>query len=189
MDFFKVTVTGLETIDTDFNEEMKKINSGVASALNLVASEMTDALKKHIKEDWYDPWGPPKEYIRRTDNPSYGRPLGGDKNITLEKDATSLTFIYSPSGEHQIGKWNTHSGDSIIDILQENKGWSFEPSKDKKGRSIMARPFWDNFVSEMKDGGILDAFVRGMAKKNQIVLPEGGDADLLWDMSDGELER
>lgn len=151
----------------DLEKEYKQINIQVDSALNYVASEMKENLRKHLWEDWHEVWFP-KEYIRRTDNPSYGRPLGGEKNFHVEVKNGLLSFEYNPIGDHHIDHWHTRDGDKIITAIQTGKLLGSPPP----------RPFWNNFVEEQINGGILESFIKGMSAKYQVEINQKDKSDL-----------
>ena len=187
MSFFKVTVSGLETIDEDFELESRKIEKAFPQALQYVGSEMIVSLQKHIFEDWYKPWGPPLIYIRRTDNNSLGTPLGSKENMDVFVDNDSLEFTYEPTGDHAVSDWNSVSGDKLIEIIQTNSGWSYPVGVDKIGRTIMPRPFWNFFVEEQANSGIIDAFIKGMSPF-ATVIPEGVGKDVVFDGGESMLQ-
>ena len=169
MSFFKVTITGVESFQQEVEKEFTHIETQIPKALELVGSEMIANLQKHIKEDWYEAWGKPKVYERRTDNPNLGTPLGSKDNMDYEVKDDSLYFVYIPSGEHQNSQWSTTSGDDLIRIIQKNHGWKYKPSTDSQNRRIMPRPFWDNFVDEQIHSGIINSFIKGMGEHNKVM--------------------
>lgn len=178
-DFFEFTVTEIG-LQEDVDKALSDIDSAIAPALGDVGNGMIENLQRHIQEDWYEPWGPPKIYQRRTDNPSLGTPLGSPANMDVSVSGRSLTFSYDPTGEHENPDWSTVNGDVLIRIIQEDDGWKYPPSVDQKGRMIFPRPFWDNFVREQEAHGIMDRFTAAMrnAKDPFVVVPEGGAMDV-----------
>lgn len=158
---FDIKITGkIKGLDKDLEKEYKAIEKQIPSALQYVGEEMKNSLREHLEKDWYD-WYQPKVYKRRTDNPSYGRPLSGDRNFAILSDRNELAFIYSPTGEHAIKKWDERDGNDLIEWLQSNH---------EMGESIIpARPFWNNFVEEQENGAILSNFIRGMYPKYVVV--------------------
>lgn len=166
------------SLDEDLQKEVGDIRAQFPRAMRRVASEMKSNLYKHIENDWYLPWGAPKRYKRRTDDPSLGTPLGSGRNMHVSFSSDGgLEFIYEPTGAHKNQKWNTAKGDALIKIIQDNDGWRWPPDKDKQGRNVMPRPFWNNFVDEQENGGIIQAFIAGMPKKYEIVA-QGDDVIL-----------
>ena len=176
---FKVSVSQERTLLDDYQKEEGEIRAHFSEAINMIASEMKENLQKHIYEDWYLPWGKPKRYKRRTDNPDLGTPLGSDQNIHAIPSKDTLEFIYDPSGEHTNEKYHTRDGDDLIRVIQMNSGWTWQPNEDRGGREIMPRPFWNNFVDEQESGGIINAFIAGMAPYK--VIAEGKDKDVVLD--------
>ena len=49
------------------------------------------------------------------------------------------------------------------------------------------RPFWNNFVQDQRDGGIMNAFSQGMRPYN--VIREGIGIDVLFDIGESELNE
>lgn len=185
-----VTIEDDGGLKKEIDKKIKQIERASEKGLKSVGSEFIKNLQTHIREDWYEAWGEPKKYIRRTDKGG-GTPLGSSKNMSAKVDGLTLDFTYSPTGDHANSKWHTKDGDALIKVIQENFGWTYTPSKDQKGRRIMPRPFWDNFVKEEKAWRAFDAFRNGfVASKNlddyQFIV-EGGNKDIVFDTSDGEL--
>lgn len=181
----KVSVVGENTISQDYEKAVGEIRSHFPKALRNVASEMTENLQKHIEQDWYLPWGEPKSYKRRTtarnEDKDYGTPLGDKSNIHYPDPTDCLDFTYTPTGKHKVQKWSSEKdGDEIIRIIQMNSGWDYPPDEDENGRTIMPRPFWDNFVDEQAQHGIIDAFIAGMGKRYPVI-PEGAGNDVVLD--------
>lgn len=168
MSFFKFSISDIEGIETDIETETAEINKRSEKALDFVGSEMIVNLQKHIHDDWYV-MDKPYWYKRRTDNNSLGTPLGSDKNFTVSRNGLQLSFRYNPTGEHKNEMWNNkHKGDSLIWWVQEVKG----------------NPFWDNFVDEQKNGGIISNFARAMSPTYLVTSENGNDVEF----SNGESE-
>lgn len=186
-----VTVTDDGSLAKDINKKVGQVIKASEDGLKAVGSEFIHNLQTHIREDWYEPWGKPKQYQRRTDNNSLGTPLGSKENMSAPVRGLTLEFTYSPTGEHSNSKWHTKDGDAIINVIQKNSGWSFIPQKDTKGREIMPRPFWDNFVKEEKAWRAFDAFRNGFTTSKKLdeyqFLVEGGKNDIVFDDNDGAL--
>lgn len=189
MPFFKVNLEWDGTLEDDVSAQKKGIEAAANAGLRSVESQMYADLQRHIREDWYRPWGPPKMYERRTDNEALGTPLGDPSNMDSSVSGLSLEFVYSPSGDHEYPAWsNSASGDKLISILQTNDGWRWKPSTDKKGREIMPRPFWNNFVREQFGGAAFDSFEYGFAGRGFDLIREGGEKDLLHSGGESEPE-
>ena len=182
----KFTVSGEETIYQDINGEMQGIYRATTDSLSDVGAQMIPSLQRHIRQDWYLPWGSPKEYLRRTDMGIPGA-LDDPDYMELTHQGLSLTFSYNPQGNRY---WPGHNadGDDLIEIIQTNSGWHFKPSKDTRGRKIMPRPFWNNFVDEQENSGIINAFIAGMHTRGYEVKAEGGQKDVAFQGNEGRLK-
>lgn len=184
--FFTYSVRGFESVEKDVLQEVKEIDRFAENGLRMVDNEFHTNLAKHIREDWYEKWGPPKIYERRTDDNSYGTPLGDMDRPNMDSDLKKrrLTFVYSPSGEHEYDDWHSVDGDQLIKIIQDNRGWEFKPNYDLSGRKIMERPFWNNFVEEEFNGAAFDAFEYGFfnsAGNEYVLIRQGGSNDLQYE--------
>lgn len=179
-DIFRIGVT-VQGLQEEVDRALSGIGAALPRALGEVARGMAEDLSRHIREDWYEPWGPPEVYKRRTDDPTRGTPLGSPANMDAVVSGGSLTFTYEPTGEYSIGEAHNADGDKLIKIIQEDEGWAWNVGKDKKKRYIFPRPFWDNFVREQAAHGIMDRFCAGMreAKDPFTVVPQGGALDVL----------
>jgi hypothetical protein len=171
---FKVTVSGLETIDIDVQKETANIEKKIPSALRVVGAEMIANLQEHIKNDWYSQYKP-KKYKRRTDDPSLGTPIGSEEYMDAQVENNTLTFTYEPRGEHKYKGWHNRDNDDLINFLQV--GTEYMPP----------RPFWNNFVQDQRDSGIMNAFSQGMRPYN--VIREGIGIDVLFDIGESELNE
>lgn len=156
----------IEGLDDDINTVEKEVEAQIPVALNYVGSEMVDNLQEHIRVDWYEAWGDPKEYQRRTDYGG-GTPLGSALNMDITVRDEEMEFSYLPSGDHVETAWDEREGDMLIQVIQSDRGWSYPVDKDTEGRTIMPRPFWDNFVDD-QEARVVDSFIAGM-HRNDIV--------------------
>lgn len=156
MSFFKVTVRGVEEMNQELNNEVLQIHNAAHNALYNVSAEMRYALKRHIKNDWYDHPYEPRVYKRRTDNPQLGTPLGDDENIDDTVNGLKLEFAYEPTGKHSVDHWYARDGDKLIEFLQVGD------------INMPPRPFWNNFVDEMRNGAIMRTFAEAMKPYNLI---------------------
>ncbi len=187
MIYFKTQMTGEESVYQDVNGEMQKIFTASSESLHDVGTQMIRNLQKHIREDWYLPWGKPKEYIRRTDMGVQGA-LGDPQNMDVRVSGLSLSFVYSPMGDmYSNSSGRRADGDRLIEIIQKNDGWTWRPNLDTKGRKIMPRPFWDKFVEEQENNGIIDAFISGMKSRGYTVKAEGGNKDVTFAGNESKL--
>lgn len=184
-----VTVTDDGSLAKDINKKVGQVIKASEDGLKAVGSEFIHNLQTHIREDWYEPWGEPRQYKRRTDGGGgIGEPLGSEKNMSADVRGLTLDFTYTPESN-----WIGYpiSGDALIDIIQTD-GWkTLIPTFDKKMRMIMPRPFWDNFVKEEKAWRAFDAFRNGFTTSKKLdeyqFLVEGGKNDIVFDDNDGDL--
>lgn len=174
-DLIKISAK-FDGLDEELEKEIAKIESYIPMALEGVGSEMIWDLQEHIQQDWYEPWKP-KEYRRRTVNPSLGTPLGSDKNINVSVKGKSLDFDYSPTGKHVVKAWHTRDGDVLIESIQTGELWGNPPP----------RPFWNNFVEEQKNEKIMQNFVNYFPKEYKVIA-EGGEKDVDFDSGESLLE-
>lgn len=165
MGFLSISIQNTEAVLHGFDAQLQGVRQAIPSALKNVEKEMIDTLKKHIQEDWYYGYTP-RQYIRRTDHKSLGTPIGSDDSIGTAVGYDELVFLYSPSGEHENAEWYQRDGDDLIKWIQQSHD------------NVPARPYWNRTVQELENGGIMQAFISGMAEEGQIVVPEGGQADL-----------
>ena len=180
MSLVKVS-TRIEGLEDDINNFTQELDKQIPHALQQVGSEMVYKLQEHIRTDWYEAWGAPKQYKRRTDYGG-GISLGDEQNMDIQVKKNTLDFEYFPSGDHVRREWDERDGDTLIKVIQENKGWSFQPDLDKEGRALTPRPFWDNFVDE-QEAVVVDNFIAAMPRTDIIKEP----TDVLIDMSDSKV--
>ncbi len=70
-------------------------------------------------------------------------------------NTNTLRFQYLPDGKHKdLAGEQVRNGNELIEWIQNGH------------EEIPPRPFWNNFVSEMEQGGIIDAFITGMLPFN-----------------------
>ena len=163
----------------DLNKEYRSIKNQTNYALTEVGVELQSDLISAIKRDWYSKYTP-AIYKRRTDNQSLGTPLGDESNFAethTSKSDQTLYFAYNPTGEHRNTKWNDRSGDSLIEWIQREHEYKDEESGEPY-LVIPARPFWNNFIDEQIDGGIMDKFIRAMSPVYNVLEDERDKQDL-----------
>lgn len=155
-----IKIDGIESIQHDYDEFNVKVRRASNYGLKAVASELTPCLKKHIEIDVYDAYEP-QDYLRRYDNPQYGRSIHSDKNVEwnlryMGNGEQSLEFAYTPNGRntHYLDSPYYTDGDSIIDAIQRDSGYLWVGSIGAK------RPFWNLFVQDVLRQGD-EWFVRG----------------------------
>ena len=163
-------ISGLESLDKDFEDLTGRVNSAMAAAMPGVASVMENKLREQITRDVYAKWMP-SVYERRRDNPQLGTSLIDKSVIDAVPDGDSARLTYEPVGDQY--QWdNPLDGDALIERIETGRGyeWPVNPGK---------RPFWDNFVKELIDNGAAaKALVDGMnaADRELGVTLEGNDA-------------
>ena len=159
---FTFKVDGADSIDKDFEEFNRDVSIATTYGLKTVASELTPALQRHIRKDVYEAYSP-RRYQRRYDHPEYGRSLFdiGNMNWSLTKNGgrESVEFTYEQNGQnkHYPNARFYPDGDTIIDVLQEDRGYLWR-NMEGIGKE---RRFWDNFVDEVvkeSDGWFVSGF-------------------------------
>lgn len=182
-------------LDEEVKKEYNKISRKIPKALNVVGSEMIENLTQHLNEDFYAKYQP-KVYERK-----YDRGLRNKENMVATVSGKKLQFEYKPYNSNgitaeQISKQNEFmqhwlSQGVAVGIVGEDRigdeliVWC--QKQHKIGESdIPARPFWNNFVEEQKNSGIIDAFTRGMQPYE--VIREYGNNDLDFDTNDSLLD-
>lgn len=212
--FFKVTIQGEETLTNDLNDYVFSLRDPIWEGFSAVADEMTNSLQAHIQKDVYDAYEP-KSYPRRSNSGGirFGIPLNDARQMVVEHPtALSLSFTYEPSGYHSgrmqdaldaynarnepkartESRWNQPlkphpvHGDALIRRIQTGRGYDWIPPKGMN--RFPARPFWDNFVEEQKNGALIDAFAYGISRGVSDFRLEGGNRDIAWGASEGMLE-
>lgn len=190
----------IKGLDKDLNNEVDKINEQIPKALEYVGSEMQTSLIKHLDEDFYNKYSP-VAYRRR-----YDKGLRNIENIDVNVKEKNLIFSYMPKGEPQgtlknslnwndnLEEWlksvhktadtpffsRVHNDDDLIVWAQK---------KHEIGQyQISARPFWNNFVEEQKNGAIMSSFVVGMSPYSMVMLDRNGN-DLIFTDSESILEH
>lgn len=143
MGVFKASATGKITgLDADLEKLKQQLNAALGRTYGVLEDIMEDCLASHIEADVYSKYDP-QDYIRRKGS-------GGlsDLNAYLKKggSADEARVEYTPSGASS--QWeNPVDGDELIRRI-ESKTPQYEWKKD-----MPARPFFQNFVSEMIEGG------------------------------------
>lgn len=212
--FFNVTISGEETLINDLNDFVYSLRDPVWYGLSAVADGMTNSLQAHIQRDVYDAYEP-KSYPRRSrgNGVRFGLPLNDIHQMVVDHPtALSMSFTYEPSGYHSgkmqdaldaynsrneprartEARWNQPlkpnpvHGDALIRRIQTGRGYDWKPPAGMN--QFPARPFWDNFVEEQKNGAIMDNFAYGISREVSDFQLEGGDKDIQWGASEGMLE-
>lgn len=188
------TVTGDKEIDEDLKAVQLELRQKMIKGLPNVRNDMLDSLEKHLLSDVYRAYRP-KEYPRRKDHPEFGPSLidfttkGQVRNIgNISEDGTwaEVGFDYLPDGSHSGTtadldptsayydadhprklKPNPVHRNELIRRIESGKGydWKRHPGK---------RPFWQNFVNEMVDDGMLEYFfAKAMREQGEDVVEDG----------------
>lgn len=146
----KVTVSGVEGLQQELDTEEKAIRTALPSALYQVGGEMVGRLQTFLRDVWYKGYTP-KQYERRTDDPSLGISIMDITNILYSANSNSLAFEYIPGGTHAIDYGlPLNTGDELIEAIQTGNLVGNPPK----------RPFWNMFVEDMQSGFIFDALKR-----------------------------
>ena len=126
-------------------------------------NEMVNNLQEHVTRDVYDAYEP-YVYERRIGRTGPYAPIESQEYIDYNLSDNTLIFSYEPQGAHWVERWsNKHNGDNLIVSIQTGDLAGNPPP----------RPYWNRFVSEMENGGILSAFASGM--KPYTLQTEGKD--------------
>lgn len=154
-----VQASGFEEIE---KEAKRLFTVSVAKELsNAVYADMKAALEDHIREDVYREYTPKKNgYERRSDDPNRGVSLLAsveDEDYTKQLDPLDYAtgnviagLSYEPTGEHENWRWSDTGGDELIGRIEKKEPkYNWEP----RDGSLKERPFWQNFVTEMIEGG------------------------------------
>lgn len=152
-----VTANGFESLEKEAKEAAEKsILAATGRRISArVVSEMKEVLARHVEDDVYDGGYYPRMYERRSNNPAYGESLKESaykaKELPSVSDGKLVAGIdYQPTGEHANVEWDTADGNELIGrIERKNPMYTYYP----KNGFIPDRPFWQNFVNEMIEGG------------------------------------
>lgn len=186
----KVTASGFEEIE---QEAKRLFTASVARELsNAVYADMKDALQEHIRDDVYAAYTP-KEYIRRSKDPSMGTSLRASvENESYTQQIGPFDYStgevvaglsYEPTGEHENWKWTDLDGDKLIGRIEKKEPpYNWEP---KKGPKIPERQFWQLFVEEMIEGGRFARTVESELKRMRIAEPGDHITGVIRDDADG----
>ena len=175
MSFFNVTVEGLDSLDKDFENELKGINKQIPIALGIVGSEMAKDLQAIIEGYFYKSYTP-KQYQRSGE-------MKEDSSMNYEPKDNGLTFIYEPETTHNgLDAWvqdkPVRGEFSIPRTPDDLIVWGQYSHFDGTNHEIPARPFWNFFLEEQGNEKILDNFVRGMAPVCKVEKEAGETVDL-----------
>ena len=113
MGLFSVTTKWEGSLEQEVEAHVPRIKDAANAALHSCESVMSASLLEHIKNDWYDAWGEPLVYKRRSQFEQYGKGLADPDNITPHVNGLSLSFLYEPNAQHSASNWsrNLSSGE------------------------------------------------------------------------------
>lgn len=151
----KFEISGLESIDKDFEDLTGRVNKAMAAAMPGLRDEMVERLKQKIIDQVYKKWTP-KEYERRLDHPNLGPSLIDESVIkAVPQGDDGMELTYEPRGEQY--QWeNPRDGDALIERIETGRGYEWDKHPGK-------RPFWNDFVNDLIEGGIAEkTIVDGM---------------------------
>ena len=161
-----INVTGQETLTEEIETFVKGVDSAIPVALNEVGAHLGEKLDTRLRDDWYNGYKP-HTYIRRTDNPIFGKGLMSDEykdySVEIKPKTKRLTFTYEPSGEHAIESYHKRDKNALIRSIETGELYGDPPP----------RPFWENFVDELENGDAMDLFITAM--KPYSVILDGED--------------
>ena len=183
----KIEASGFETIE---KEAKLILNAKVSREIsNTVYADMKEALEQHVKDDVYRSYYPEK-YLRRSEKPSFGTSLLKSAETAKQIgpfDYSTMEWVtgldYEPTGEHENYEWYGVDGDLLIGRIEKKEPpYQYEP---RNGKGIPERPFWQNFIEELIEGGRLERTVEAELKRRGIAEPGDHITGVIRDSSDG----
>lgn len=157
----------------DLEKERQDINKQADKALFSVGVEMKRDLQVILQKEWYERYTP-TTYERRTDDNSLGRPIGSDDNFDVSVKRQSLEFSFNPTGKHANPEWSVRNGDALIEWIQAEHNYA-ESDDGEIIKKIPSRPFWNKFLDEQMDGGIMEKFANAMLPKYSVITDKSDD--------------
>ena len=157
-------------LEEDFGKEVNSIKKEVNYALTQTGVELAHDLQSTLNREWYNKYKP-KVYKRRTDDPSLGTPIGSDENFDetyTDPTKQMLYFAYNPTGRHIKPAWSERNGDSLIAWIQNEHNYANKETGEIDF-TIPARPFWNIFVREQENGGLMEKFIKAMSPKYTVI--------------------
>lgn len=147
---FKVEVSGLDSLDKDYEEQLQTIDKAIPAGLSVVGNEMAAALQRHVKNDVYAAYKP-KSYKRTGE-------MGDISNTTSTIDKASNTLAFEYRFGTESARPYFKDSDQVIAAVQDSDYlWNVG------NREIPERPFWDNFFNELfSDNRVDEYFASGM---------------------------
>lgn len=142
---FKVEVSGLDSLDKDYEEQLQTIDKAIPAGLSVVGNEMASALQRHVKNDVYAAYKP-KSYKRTGE-------IGDISNMTSTIDKSSNTLAFEYRFGTESARPYFKDSDQVIAAVQDSDYlWNVG------NRKIPERPFWDNFFNELFSGNRVDEY-------------------------------
>lgn len=175
MSFFNVEVTGLDSLDKDFEEHKKAIKKQIPTALGIVGAEMVKDLQAIIEGYFYKSYNP-KKYKRSGE-------MKDDSAMNYESKINELVFTYEPETGHKgLDAWvqdKPVKGEFPLPRQPDDLIiWGQHSHFDGTDHEIPARPFWNYFLESQGNEKILDNFARGMLPNYTVVKETGETVDL-----------
>lgn len=160
-------------LETDLKNFQTELAKEVGKAMDDVGADMQDALAQHVETDVYARFSP-KEYERRG---AGGGLIAQARTAKIYNHGAGVSLEYKPDGNHpKEGEWEeigvvpVHGDDLIGRIENWNPRYSFPPRKKR----LPKRPFWQKFVDEMVDDGMLEHFfVNAMRRQGEEIIEDG----------------
>lgn len=162
----------------DLESATREVKAQIPFALHYVGAEMRERLQEKARTVWYDGYTP-LNYDRRTDT-GEGIALADSRTMQIDVDEDSLSFTYEPVSNQWIPPDEDVSGDHLINIIQTGTGGFWISPKGEK--RVPPRPYWNEFIADMENDGIISAFIAGMEPFT--VVKDGRD---VFDLSDFKL--
>lgn len=157
-------INGLkEDLDNEYNAIKKQTNYALAET----GVEMARDLQSALQREWYAKYKP-KVYKRRTDDNALGIPIGSDENFDFGVRRQLLDFAYNPTGKHINPEWDSRDGDDLISWIQNEHNYA-DRETGEIDFTIPARPFWNIFLQEQENGGIMEKFIKAMSPKYTVI--------------------
>ena len=147
---FKVEVSGLDSLDKDYEEQLQTIDKAIPAGLSVVGNEMAAALQRHVKNDVYAAYKP-KSYKRTGE-------MGDISNIVTDIDSANRTLTFTYEFDTASARPYFKDSDQVIAAVQDSDYlWNV------REREIPERPFWDKFYNDMfNDNKVESYLVKGI---------------------------
>jgi hypothetical protein len=175
MSLLKVEVTGLDSLDKDFEKHKKAIKKQIPTALSIVGAEMVIDLQAIIEGYFYKSYSP--KHYQRTGA------MKDDASMNYTPKGSELTFTYEPETSHTgLDAWVQDKPVNGKFPLPRKPDdliiWGQHSHFDGKDYEIEARPFWNYFLESQANEKIMDNFARGMLPQYHVIKEKGEVIDL-----------